>query len=95
MTKREYRAAIRAHKRLKKPGIRLIHLLINYRSYKPGYYPYGFKSIMDQIKNGQKLFDHDGLRIFYNLEGFDFNQPNFSRVKFDRTRTNVETDYPF
>jgi hypothetical protein len=81
MNKKQYRAVVVAQKEQSVYRGKLIHLLINYRSFGRRAYPYGFKDILRQIKKGQKLFDGDGLWYFYQLEGRIWNQPNFKYLE--------------
>ena len=81
MNKKQYRAVVVAQKEQNAYRGKLIHLLINYRSFGRRIYPYGFKDFLRQIKKGQKLFDGDGLWYFYQLEGRIWNQPNFKYLE--------------
>lgn len=99
MKKEQYRAVIRSQKEAAKPAKKLIHLIINFRSWRHERYPKDFVQIARQIKKGSKLFDCDGLWYFFQLEGNNWRQPNFDtrnsiRGNFIR-ETETESDLPF
>ena len=77
MNKKEYRAAVVAHKKIQKQK-RLINLLINYRSKTSNLYPPGFIETMMQIKEKRIGFDFGGLWYFVRNEGNCWDQPSFN-----------------
>lgn len=97
MRKEQYRAVVRAQKKAGRPAAKLIHLMINFRSHTHVRYPHKFTEIVRHIKSGAKLFDCDGLWYFFQLEGDNWRQPNFSPRQSWPKNQNMETesDLPF
>lgn len=105
MTKEQYKTFRRYQRAHANRRARLIHLLINYRSYSlvmpPGMYPEKFRMMMVCIKKGLKNWDGDALRYFEFLTGTSSNVPcdyrpyYGNRYRPPSEREKQESEIPF
>lgn len=104
MTKEQYKAVRRYQRAYANRRTRLIHLLINYRSYwlvtQADMYPEKFKRMMVDIKKGRKEWDYDALRYFEYLTGGHAHEQSDLRPYFGNRyrpseRDKQESENPF
>lgn len=98
MNKRQYRAIVVAQKKQGNRDPKLIHLLINFRSWYPTRYPQGFVSEIVAVNIGISTFEW-AMDAFICMEGFSHMQPRFRKAFEMRWNSNInrelETALPF
>lgn len=100
MTKGLYRLFVRSQKEQARRKTKLVHLLINYRSFNHhARYPHGMHDTMMECTRGQKLLDYGGLWHFKVLTCGDYQEPSFYTERVGNrqhvTRDRDNADIPF
>jgi hypothetical protein len=96
MTKEQYKAFVRAHKNQDHREIKLVNLLINYRSFNThSRYPQGMYRTLMECRKGQKMLNYGGVWHFNVLTSRGYDQPSFYAARFGNClRANRDNDNP-
>jgi hypothetical protein len=97
MTKQQYKTVQSAQRRAEKREIKLIHLLINYRSHTGERYPKDFISIMRNIRLKRTWLDSHGVWFFRKYVPHKWFQPDFSSrlLYYGNMNRRVYDELPF